>query len=116
MNLSSSLLIPRPGTSRLRHLVIDNGANASTGGQPSLSDGIDITGLARAFGYQHVQRVDTPAQLRVALARPAGEVAGPELIHCRTVDDVPPGRRVELALPTLTRRFAHWLETQPCPA
>jgi phosphonopyruvate decarboxylase len=51
----------------LRHIVLNNGAHDSVGGQPTAAPGIELTEIARAAGYERVLRVDTLEDLRLAL-------------------------------------------------
>ena len=41
------------------HLVLDNESYESTGGQPSISNKVDLAKLARAAGYRNVRKVTT---------------------------------------------------------
>jgi phosphonopyruvate decarboxylase len=51
----------------LRHIVLNNGAHDSVGGQPTIALDIDLSGVARACGYVNVYSVRTAAELRTAL-------------------------------------------------
>jgi phosphonopyruvate decarboxylase len=51
----------------LRHIVLNNGAHDSVGGQPTAALGIELTEIDRAAGYERVLRVDTMEDLRLAL-------------------------------------------------
>lgn len=66
----------------LIHIVLDNEAHESTGGQGTCSPGIDFAGVAAACSYRAVFRCDT----RRALARAvqaARELDGPVMIHVK---------------------------------
>lgn len=52
----------------LRHVVINNGAHDSVGGQPTVALKIDIPAIARAAGYGKTVSVRTKAELERALA------------------------------------------------
>lgn len=54
------------------HLILNNGAHDSVGGQPTVALQIDIPGIALACGYQLALRVTTEAELINALAQTAG--------------------------------------------
>jgi sulfopyruvate decarboxylase subunit beta len=57
----------------LLHVCFDNGAHASTGEQPTISDRVRLEALAQAAGYRWAGRVETPealaAEVPVFLAR-----------------------------------------------
>ncbi len=52
---------------RLKHILIDNNAHESTGGQPTISDSVNFPGIARACGYDLTESVDTEETLKKAL-------------------------------------------------
>jgi phosphonopyruvate decarboxylase len=52
---------------RIKHIILDNNAHESTGGQPTVSDTVDFPAIARACGYQYVQCVDNKEDLKQAL-------------------------------------------------
>lgn len=51
-----------------RHVIINNGAHDSVGGQPTVGLEIDIPAIARACGYERTLSVKTVAELKSALA------------------------------------------------
>lgn len=53
---------------RLMHILLDNGAHESTGGQFTVSGGVDWPAAARAFGYPKVVSVSSPAELAAVVA------------------------------------------------
>jgi len=65
----------------LTHLVLDNEAHDSTGGQGTVSRGVALAAVAQACGYARVVSTDVPAELEAALANP--RPAGPTFIHFR---------------------------------
>ncbi len=69
----------------LVHVLLDNNAHESTGGQQTLSDTVDFTGVARSVGYRYARSLVTgdalEAELRAALAR-----RGPSLLHMRIIE------------------------------
>lgn len=81
----------------LVHLVLDNGTYDSTGGQPTVSPGVDFAATAVACGYRRAARCDDLAGFEAELQR-ALESDGPALIHMR----VAPGSRSPLGRPTVT--------------
>jgi phosphonopyruvate decarboxylase len=66
---------------RFRHIIINNGAHDSVGGQPTIAPGVDLPGMARAAGYGGVYAVKSREELRQVLEGSAGngetEEAGP---------------------------------------
>ena len=64
-----------------RHVIINNGAHDSVGGQPTVGLQIDIPAIAKATGYQHVYTARTKAELSAALSK---NEKGPTLIEVRT--------------------------------
>lgn len=50
-----------------KHIILNNGAHDSVGGQPTVAMAIDILGLARAAGYERAFRAQTPSELRSCL-------------------------------------------------
>ena len=51
----------------LVHIVLNNGAHDSVGGQPTIALDIDLPGVARACGYVNVYSARTVAELRAVL-------------------------------------------------
>jgi phosphonopyruvate decarboxylase len=70
----------RPGN--LIHIVFDNGAYESTGGQPTVSPSVDFAGVAIACGYAGAYSCDDLAGFESAV-RGALSTDGPHLIHIR---------------------------------
>lgn len=65
----------------LCHVVLDNEAHDSTGGQATVSRGVAFAAVAAACGYAAVVSTDDPAVLQQALAR--ARDTGPSFIHFR---------------------------------
>jgi len=51
------------------HIVLNNGAHDSVGGQPTIAPFIDIPAIARACGYIHVYQAKTKEELKMILAK-----------------------------------------------
>jgi phosphonopyruvate decarboxylase len=81
------------------HVVFDNGAHDSTGGQPTPSPAVDFALAALACGYRHAQTASEPAQIAEALQRQL-ELPGPTLL--RVV--IKTGGRKDLGRPDLPPR------------
>jgi phosphonopyruvate decarboxylase len=91
------------------HVVFDNGAHDSTGGQPTPSPAVDFALAALACGYQHAETVSAPEQIGPAFERHLG-LPGPTLL--RVV--IKTGARKDLGRPDLEprdvyRRFSAFL-------
>jgi phosphonopyruvate decarboxylase len=92
----------------LTHVVLDNEAHDSTGGQATVSRGVMLAAVARACGYADVVSTDEPEALAQALRAPAA--AGPRFVHFR----LRPGAPEKLPRPRVTPaevfvRLQHWL-------
>jgi phosphonopyruvate decarboxylase len=64
----------------LVYLVLDNHAYASTGGQPTVSAGLNFCGIARSCGFDHVFKVTKRSDLETSL-RQASKLKGFIFIH-----------------------------------
>lgn len=79
------------------HIVLNNGAHDSVGGQPTVGLDIDLPAAATALGYARALTADSLDTLRDALAE-AVNTAGPTLVEMR----VKKGNRADLGRPTTT--------------
>ena len=79
------------------HVVFNNGAHDSVGGQPTVGLKIDLCGVAKAVGYTETYYIDTMEQLEVAL-NAIKTVGGPVLLQVC----VKKGNRKDLGRPTTT--------------
>lgn len=64
MHMGAIGTIGNAGLSNLRHIVFNNAAHDSVGGQPTAAGTLDISKLAQACGYGHCYRADTPKELK----------------------------------------------------
>ncbi len=80
----------------LVHIVLDNAAHDSTGGQPTVSPSVDFAEVALACGYAHAYACDGDQGFRAAV-RAALKNPGPHLIHMR----IQPGSLDKLGRPTV---------------
>ncbi|MBR6363072.1 MAG: phosphonopyruvate decarboxylase [Bacteroidales bacterium] len=81
MHMGSMAIVGQSGASNYVHIVFNNGAHDSVGGQPTVGLAVDLCAVARAVGYRSAVRVSTAAELRSALpgllsGASAGSVAG----------------------------------------
>jgi phosphonopyruvate decarboxylase len=82
MKLGSMATIGATAPKNLIHIVFDNGAYESTGGQPTVSPTVDFARVAIGCGYPQALTCDGLAGFDQALIRALGE-PGPHLIHLK---------------------------------
>ncbi len=70
------------GQKNLIHIVFDNEAYSSTGGQPTVSPGIDFAAIAKACGYPIAITATRREGLMKALSQMTGK-NGPALLHLK---------------------------------
>jgi len=80
-----------------KHIVFNNSAHDSVGGQPTVGDRIDIASIASNVGYQWVKMVSEESEIRLALNEMA-DVDTPALLEIQ----VKKGFRKDLGRPTTT--------------
>ncbi len=105
MNLGTLATIAARRPANLLHVCFDNGAHASTGGQPTVSDRVPLDQMARAAGYRSVTRVEDQAALAAALP---GFLAaeGPAFLLVRVALSAgAPAPRIPHAPETMTARL-----------
>jgi len=90
MKLGSLATIGHYRPTNLVHILFDNQAYESTGGQPSLASGTDFCAVARACGYPTQEKVTTPAEFQDLLSTLANR-AKPLFIHVRVRCGTPAG-------------------------
>jgi thiamine pyrophosphate-dependent acetolactate synthase large subunit-like protein len=104
MNALASTGAERPAN--LYHVVLDNQAHASTGGQRTISGEVRLEAVASAVGYRATHRAESVehfvASLRAAFAQ-AGPVMVLGVVEGGTVKGI---GRVRETPPELTARFA----------
>jgi phosphonopyruvate decarboxylase len=82
MHMGSLAIIGTQRPPNLRHVVINNGAHDSVGGQPTAARGIDLCAVARACGYRTAEAVDGVERLAGAVERLRAST-GPALLEIR---------------------------------
>jgi phosphonopyruvate decarboxylase len=110
MKLGNFATIGARAPQNLLHIVIDNGVHDSTGGQATVSAGVDFARIALACGYAGAAMADDLDGFEGALSA-ALDAKGPILIHIR----IQPGSMAPLGRPTVppeavARRFKAFLE------
>jgi phosphonopyruvate decarboxylase len=100
----------KPGN--FKHIILNNGAHDSVGGQPTVGLAIDFLGVARASGYGQVLRAQTTQELESNLID-LKRSNGPSLLEIR----VRRGARKDLGRPATTpiqnkQAFMGFIEAQ----
>ena len=105
MNLGTLATIAVAAPANLLHVCFDNGAHASTGAQPTISDRVRLEAVAQAAGYRWTRRVETPHALREIAPSFLAE-RGPAFLLVRTElgPPGPPGPRIPFTPVEMTAR------------
>lgn len=109
MKMGSLATIGSYAPKNLVHVVLDNASYDSTGGQPTVSPGIDFAQIAASSGYSYGYQCNSLSGYEDALAMSL-ENDGPHLIHMK----ITPGSAKNLGRPTIkppevARRFKDFL-------
>jgi phosphonopyruvate decarboxylase len=94
MHMGALAIAGQYGNSNFIHIVINNGAHDSVGGQPTAGFGVDFVKIALACGYQRARLVSTPEEIDEATKSLLNE-NGPTLLEIR----VKKGARSDLGRP-----------------
>jgi phosphonopyruvate decarboxylase len=106
MSLGTLPLIATCRPNNLIHVVLDNEAYESTGGQPTISATVDLAALAQAAGYARVWRVNDSGALAKALQEAMDE-RELTFILAKVIGRAPGGlARVSLTPEALKQRFS----------
>ena len=97
MHMGSAAVLASLAPINLTHLVLNNGAHDSVGGQPTASLQLDLVGFADAVGYREARQVESAQALGQAM-RELARRAGPRFVEVR----VARGARPDLGRPTTT--------------
>lgn len=97
MHMGSMAIVANKKPKNYIHVVFNNGAHDSVGGQPSVGLKIDLPSVAIAVGYKATYRVDNRADLRAVLNNLENQ-EGPLFLEVR----VKKGNRKDLGRPTTT--------------
>ena len=79
------------------HIVFNNGCHESVGGQPTVAQKIDLSGVASSLGYRFSETVDDEAKF-INILKKAKEFNSTSFIEVL----VRPGHRLNLGRPTTT--------------
>lgn len=97
MHMGGMAIVAEESPKNYIHVVFNNGAHDSVGGQPTVGLDIDLCSVAKALGYKAVFNADNKDGL-VAILREVKNIDGPFLIQIR----VKKGNRKDLGRPTTT--------------
>lgn len=99
MHMGGMAIIGDCAPKNLVHIVFNNGAHDSVGGQPTVGQKIDVEAIAKAVGYADVITVDSQMSLMCAMNH----------VNCAVIDgvslinvNVRKGNRKDLGRPTTT--------------
>ncbi len=99
MHMGGLAIIGDYNPKNLVHIVLNNGAHDSVGGQPTVGQKIDVEAVAKAVGYTDVISVDNQMSLMAAMNHVNNaEIDGVSLINV----NVRKGNRKDLGRPTTT--------------
>ena len=97
MHMGSMAIVANKAPKNYVHVVFNNGAHDSVGGQPTVGMKIDLPRVARAVGYPHTYSVSTKEDL-IDVLKEATQNGGLSLIEVK----VKKGNRKDLGRPTTT--------------
>lgn len=98
MHMGSMAIIAEKAPKNYVHVVFNNGAHDSVGGQPTVGLDIDIPAIAMAVGYKQAFSVTTKTGLHEVLSEILKDSEGPVLLEIK----VRKGNRKDLGRPTTT--------------
>lgn len=97
MHMGSMAIVANKAPKNYVHVVFNNGAHDSVGGQPTVGLKIDLPAVAKAVGYKATYSVDSKAELENVLAK-VSTFDSPALLEIK----VKKGNRKDLGRPTTT--------------
>ena len=97
MHMGSMAIVGNKAPKHYVHVVFNNGAHDSVGGQPTVGLKIDLPAIAKAVGYKAAYSVDNKADLEAILKNVNG-FESPALLEVK----VKKGNRKDLGRPTTT--------------
>lgn len=83
MHMGSLPVIASQRPHNLVHIVLNNGAHESVGGQPTVARELDIPAMARASGYEAAWSVSSLEELQRAWGAASAHRSGPVLMEVR---------------------------------
>ena len=97
MHMGSLAIVANKKPANYIHVVFNNGAHDSVGGQPTVGLKIDLPSVAKAVGYADAYSLTTKEELENQLPQ-ISKTSGPVLIEIK----VKKGNRKDLGRPTTT--------------
>jgi len=97
MHLGALAIVGRRADGHYLHVVLNNAAHDSVGGQPTVADSVDLPAVARACGYDVLPSASTLEGIAAALADSPFEGPRPSFLEIR----VRKGARKDLGRPTV---------------
>ncbi len=97
MHMGSMAIVANKAPKNYVHVVFNNGAHDSVGGQPTVGLKIDLPAVAKAVGYKATYSVESKAELESVLAK-VNSFESPALLEIK----VKKGNRKDLGRPTTT--------------
>ena len=97
MHMGSMAIVANKAPKNYVHVVFNNGAHDSVGGQPTVGLKIDLPAVAKAVGYKATYSVDSKEELESVLAK-VNSFESPALLEIK----VKKGNRKDLGRPTTT--------------
>ncbi len=97
MHMGSMAINGAMQNENFHHLVINNGAYDSVGGQPTVGFDISLTNVAKSVGYRNVMYAETKTEIKTGLDA-LTRLKGPSFLEIR----VQKGARSDLGRPTRT--------------
>lgn len=98
MHMGNMAIVAQKAPKNYVHVVFNNGAHDSVGGQPTVGLHIDLPAVAKAVGYKATICVSNQAELEKELSTLNATLQGPILLEIR----VKKGNRKDLGRPTTT--------------
>ena len=97
MHLGSLAISAQTGLNNFKHIIINNGAHDSVGGQPTVCQKVDLSLIAKACGYNMLEPVKSPSELKETMVQLLA-TDGPVALEVF----VDRGNRKDLGRPTTT--------------
>ncbi|MGP1392375.1 MAG: phosphonopyruvate decarboxylase [Candidatus Cryptobacteroides sp.] len=97
MHMGSMAIVAQNAPENYVHIVFNNGAHDSVGGQPTVGLKVNLSEIAKAVGYKKVYTADDREQL-ICILKDIKNVSGPIFIEIK----VKKGSRKDLGRPTIT--------------
>ena len=97
MHMGSMAIIGANGVNNFKHIIFNNGAHESVGGQPTVAQKISLTDIAKACGYKHTFNAKTKEEIEKSV-KLLKESAGPALLEIF----IKQGSRPDLGRPKTT--------------